>query len=171
MQKLLASPWLQAVYTETLRRHSVYFITRDVTRNIEIDGYTIPPGSMVQAPMLIAHYNNSVWDTEGHSADEFWPQRHLKNVGEKGAKVEFALGSRGAYWFPYGGGPTMCPGRHFARQEIIMTIALFASRFDVEVVGWTMRDGSPSDHGPKNGDGIVIAHPDRDMKIRIKRRW
>lgn len=68
----------------------------------------------------------------------------------------------------------MCPGRFFAKQEIILTFSILVSRFDVEFVEWTRRDGSPSDRGPQNDvkwSGAASVPPDRDMKVRWKRVW
>jgi len=68
----------------------------------------------------------------------------------------------------------MCPGRHFAKQEIMLTIAMLASRFDVEFVEWTNMDGSASDRPPQNDrryTGAAGVPPDRDMKVRWKRLW
>jgi cytochrome P450 len=147
VQKLAASPWLQAVYTETLRLRSGFCIIRDAVRDTEIDGTPIIKGAIVQAPIPIAHHD-AVWEAEGYAVDEFWPHRHVKVVvstddkGHRAEKVEFALGNRSGYWFPYGGGITMCPGRHFAKLEIMGTLALLVTRFDIEVVGWVKHDGT-----------------------------
>src|SRR4051812_43858742 len=93
VQKLLAAPWLQAVYSETLRLRVVFSIVRDVERDVEIDGFTIPKGAMIQAPIPLAHYNNAAWAVEGHPPDEFWPQRHLTGDEEK----EFSTSGRNGY--------------------------------------------------------------------------
>ncbi|KAK0702331.1 cytochrome P450 [Lasiosphaeris hirsuta] len=176
IQKLVAMPWLQAVYTETLRLRLAFSVTRDAVHDTEIDGFRIPKGSMVQAPIPIAHYS-AVWNVEGHGTDEFWPRRHLTTVettsdsGEVYFREEFGIGSRSAYFFPYGGGINICPGRFFAKQEIIGTIALFVAQFEAEVVGWVMHDGSPSDREARNGAGMALSQPDRDLKIRVKRIW
>lgn len=176
IQKLVTSPWLQAVYLEVLRMRTNFSITRDAIRDTEIDGIPIPKGSLVQAPIPIAHYSN-VWEAEGYPASEFWPHRHVKTVeavDEKGntvTKTECTLGNRSGYWFPYGGGHSMCPGRHFAKQEIIATLAYFVTQFDIEVVGYVMPDGSPSDRPPKHGTGFIVFSPDRDLKVRVKRLW
>jgi len=68
----------------------------------------------------------------------------------------------------------MCPGRHFAKQEIILAVAKFLTQFDIEFVEWTKLDGSKSDRGPLTNDknfGAAAVPPDRDMKIRWKRLW
>lgn len=73
-----------------------------------------------------------------------------------------------------GGGVSMCPGRHFAKQEIMMTLAIMVAKFDVKFVGWTKPDGSPSDRPAKNNDkyaGSAAMPPDRDMKVSWKRLW
>ena len=47
-------------------------------------------------------------------------------------------GLNGAY-IPFGGGPGMCPGRHFAKQEVICTLATLALKYDIELrvaKGW-----------------------------------
>ncbi len=68
----------------------------------------------------------------------------------------------------------MCPGRHFAKQEIMMCIAMMVTRFDMEFEAWVKLDGTPSDRPPLNDDrwaGAAAVPPDRDMKTRCKRLW
>jgi hypothetical protein len=68
----------------------------------------------------------------------------------------------------------MCAGRFFAKQEIMMTVALLVSRFDVEFIEWTMLDGRPSDRPAEDDErwsGGASVPPDRDMKVRWKRLW
>lgn len=36
-------------------------------------------------------------------------------------------------WIPYGGGDHICPGRYFAKQEIILTFAALFTKFDIEL--------------------------------------
>jgi len=68
----------------------------------------------------------------------------------------------------------MCPGRFFAKQEIIMSLAMLIARFEIEFVEWVMPDGSPSDRPGANDmryAGALAMPPDRDMKVRWKRLW
>lgn len=66
----------------------------------------------------------------------------------------------------------MCPGRHFAKQEILLTVATIITKLDLEFIEWTTVDGSPSDR-PPNDDrsfaGFIATPPDRDVRIRWKR--
>jgi hypothetical protein len=73
-----------------------------------------------------------------------------------------------------GGGAPVCPGRHFAKQEIMLTIAMLAAQFDFEFVGWVKMDGTSSDRPPHNDPkyaGTGGVPPDVDMKVRVKRLW
>jgi hypothetical protein len=45
----------------------------------------------------------------------------------------FSMDGVGGGWIPYGGGQRMCPGRHFAKQEIIGTLALLLTDFEIQL--------------------------------------
>ena len=163
------APWLQAVYTEVLRMRLVFILIRDAERDTTIGEVHIPKGATVKAPMMIAHYNE-VWAMEGHPPEEFWPARHLRDAPD-GKKKEFHMGrERSGYFFPYGGGNTICPGRGFARQQIVGTVAMFLTQFHVEVMGWVGDDGKPSEREARSGVGMITAQPDRDLKLRVVRK-
>lgn len=170
-RKLAALPLLQSIFTETLRLRINFNIIRDVKQPITLDGHTIPRGSLLQAPMQVAHYNEAVWGATGHPAAHFWAERHVR-TGDGSRRVYSMAGSSTSY-FPFGGGANMCPGRHLAKFEILTTIALVVSRFDIELVGWINPDGSPS-HRAAECDirfcGAGAMPPDREMKIRWMRR-
>lgn len=68
-------------------------------------------------------------------------------------------------WIPYGGGQNMCPGRHFAKQEVLVTFASLVTSFDIQLI-----DDSP----PKvdwRGFGLgMLAPAGKGIRFRIKRR-
>lgn len=170
-QKLVMLPLLQSIYAETLRLRINFNIMRDVKQPITLDGYAIPPGSLLQAPMQVAHYDEAIWGAAGHPASDFWAERYIKTVN--GSRRVYSMAGSPASYFPFGGGANICPGRHLAKFEILTTIALVVSRFDIELVGWTNRDGSPS-HRAAEGDirfcGAGAMPPDREMTIKWRRR-
>ena len=43
----------------------------------------------------------------------------------------FSMDGVAGGWIPYGGGQRMCPGRHFAKQEIIGTLALLLTHYEI----------------------------------------
>lgn len=67
----------------------------------------------------------------------------------------------------------MCPGRHFAKQEIMLAIAVLVTKFDIEFVEWVDFTGKPSERPAQDDSkfaGFIAMSPDREMKIRWKRR-
>lgn len=106
--KLIEGPLLQAVYIEVMRIHISLNVTREVLQPITIGQYHIAKGSIVQTVSQIAHFEDSVWSVEGHTASEFWPWRHIKNVEtedktEAGkTRREFFMRGRPSSFFPYG---------------------------------------------------------------------
>ncbi|KAI0873439.1 cytochrome P450 [Hypoxylon argillaceum] len=178
--KIVALPILQSVYTECMRLHVSYMANRKVLLPTTLDGYHIAPGSLIQTDTEMAHLNEEFWGTENHPAASFWAYRHLKEVevansdGSTIKQVQFCMKGRPSDFFPYGGGHLVCPGRHFAKQEIMMAIAVVVSMFDIEPVGWTTMDGIPATGPPKDNReyaGIVAMPPDLDMQIRWKKRY
>ena len=105
---------------------------------------------------------NAGTDKDPHPLEEFWEERFLiypnkpnsgplrkresasydskqeltacSSILEKApSEPTFSLkGLDGAY-IPFGGGPGMCPGRHFAKQEVVCTLARIALNYDLEL--------------------------------------
>ncbi|KAK2039828.1 hypothetical protein LZ31DRAFT_587526 [Colletotrichum somersetense] len=149
-----------------------------------LSAYVTDPatGALVQAPAEVAHYNEHVWSADEHLAPEFWGARFVSYVettseDDSVEKVpQFSMAERSGQWFPYGtGGVSICPERHFAQQEIMMSIAMLVARFDVDFVEWTALDGAlPSDRPSENDPlfvGTAAVPPDRDMKVGLRRLW
>ncbi|KAI3332050.1 cytochrome P450 [Xylariaceae sp. AK1471] len=177
-QALVNLPLMQSLYVEVMRMHVSFNVTRKAVQTFAIDGYTIEIGSLVQTCSQIAHYEEDVWGTEDHPASEFWAWRHIKYVNEVDEhsgrvtrKAVFAMKGRPSSFFPYGGGYVMCPGRHFAKQEILLAIAIIISNYDIEFVEWVKPDGSQSVRPPQDDRrfaGFIAMHPDRDARIRLR---
>ncbi|KAI1841601.1 hypothetical protein JX266_012254 [Neoarthrinium moseri] len=179
--KLLTLPLLQSVYVETMRLHVSYSIFRAVTQPVTIGGYQIEEGAAVLATTCIAHVDDAAWNAQGtHPASQFWGARHIKfveEVDEKGNKAtlpKFAMAARPSSFFPYGGGQSICPGRHVAKQHLLMMLALLLARFEIEMIEWVNGDGSKSDREPEHVSayvGVLAMPPDRDMKARWRKMW
>ncbi|KAK1758041.1 cytochrome P450 [Echria macrotheca] len=175
--RMLTLPLLQSVYVETLRLHVSVNVTREVVGDVTLGGYKLPKHALIQAPTWLAHSNEKVWSAEGHPASEFWAYRHVRysNTDSDGkGKAEFVMSAGPNDFFPYGGGISMCPGRHFAKQEIMAALAIMVTTFDIEMIEWVTMDGkSKSDRPPRDDlthSGSAALPPDRDMKVRWRRR-
>lgn len=56
----------------------------------------------------------------------------------------------------------------------MMAIAIIIAKFDIDFLGWVQSDGRESNRPALNDQryaGAAAMPPDRDIKIRWKRRW
>ena len=82
LDKLCASPYISALYAETLRLRSSSIIMRRVVRaDLRFGRWLIPKGSIVGLTGWTTHFDESLWNTgsrtDPHPLTEFWPQRFL----------------------------------------------------------------------------------------------
>ncbi|KAK3311974.1 cytochrome P450 [Apodospora peruviana] len=147
-------PLLNSVYLECLRLRSLVFVVRKLRNSIDVDGYTLKAGNLIFAPSYLAHKDPSVWSTTPqHPPEEFCAERFMKPP-PSGASIESSATSstlNAGKCFPYGGGSAMCPGRNYAKQEILAAVALFFNSFEVEVLHFVDRHGKYSSRGPEVG--------------------
>lgn len=83
------------------------------------------------------------------------------------ARQRFSMDGLSASWIPYGGGTSLCPGRHFAKQEIITTAAILLTAYEMEL------DVSKAGKEPQSDMkcfGFGTMPPDRAIPFRIRRR-
>lgn len=167
IHKLLKSPLLQSVYAEVLRMRVHMLITRiPQYDDIKIHNWIIPRGKMAVLSTTVAHMDASHWNTGSHGehpTTQFWAGRFLSHTAKE-AHDTYTTQDAGS-WFPYGGGPRMCPGRHFAKRDIIFTAALIATKFDIE-----LGVDVPSLNMDMRGFGLGTMSVQGAVPVRIKRR-
>ncbi|KAK8040181.1 Cholesterol 7-alpha-monooxygenase, partial [Apiospora rasikravindrae] len=159
---LVALPLLQSIYTELLRLHVSFSAVREVLKPVTVGGYQIPRGSLLHASTDMAHLQEDVWGADGHPANTFWAERHLSYADTASRQPRFSMKGRAWALFPFGGGYLICPGRHFAKQEVLLTIAVLVTVFDLELVHWARADGSVPDGPPRDDPaytGFVVRPP------------
>jgi cytochrome P450 len=115
-----ALPFTRAVIAESMRLYPpAWVIGRRATEPIEVDEYTIPPGSLIATSQWIVHRDSRWWE----DAAEFRPERWMTADGRFD---EAAPGApRGAY-FPFGAGRRVCAGESFAWTEAVLVLATLA---------------------------------------------
>ncbi|CAI6339841.1 unnamed protein product [Periconia digitata] len=133
---LCAIPFVQSLYAETLRLYVCNIILRTPhSRTLSIDGWGVQKGEIVAAVTYPMHRDSSRFNTgsekDPRPLDEFWAERFLVKSGVDRDGVEFSLKGSEDAWFPYGGGSSICPGRFFAKQEMLVTAALLIGNYDV----------------------------------------
>lgn len=172
-ERLCNDPLLQSVYAETLRLHVASFLFRGPDRkDFDLNGWRIPR----DAPILVsghdAQMDPDVWTPKDkphrRPVHEFWPERFLvaPTGKSKNAAPEFSFKGLGNSWLPYGGGNRMCPGRHFAKQEMISSLAMMLTLFDIEMVD---QNGKIPDNDLV-GYGFGALWPKQPMPVRIRKR-
>ncbi|XXH00830.1 hypothetical protein Hte_007181 [Hypoxylon texense] len=115
-------PILLSTFKEMMRHNSSSSATRIAMEDHLLDGkYLFKKGSTIMMPAMVQHTDRSIW---GDDTQEF---NHLRFVRQPGVKRTNPVAFRG-----FGGGTTLCPGRHFASTEILMFSALMVLRFDLE---------------------------------------
>ncbi|KAI4227187.1 MAG: hypothetical protein LQ349_006761 [Xanthoria aureola] len=172
-ERLCNDPLLQSVYAETLRLHVASFLFRGSDRkDFDLNGWRIPR----DAPILVsghdAQMDPDVWTPKDkphrRPVHQFWPERFLvrPTAQSKGMAPDFSFKGLGNSWLPYGGGNRMCPGRHFAKQEMVSSLAMMLTLFDIEMV-------NPKGKIPENdlvGYGFGALWPKQPMPVRLRRR-
>lgn len=154
-------PTLVAIYRECLRygseNSSVRLVKEDMMLN---DQYYLKKGGVIQIAGGAIHADKSIW---GEDATEFNPQRFLGTQGRNGANIHPAA------FRSFGGGKTLCPGRHFATSEILCFAALIIRSFDLTAPGGGQLKV------PEKNDMVMPVHilepkPEDSPKVVIKGR-
>ncbi|KAF3055561.1 Cholesterol 7-alpha-monooxygenase [Daldinia childiae] len=177
MKKLTNQPLLQSTYAEVLRLYVAVAISRIAGyEDIKIDDYMIPQDSLIMTYSRAMALDTDAWIRAGRTLnkplDEFDAERFLVDSGwtrpgltpavviKDDGKRRFSTDGLLGLWVPYGGGDHMCPGRHLAKQQMLVTFALLLSEFDIEIsatkVEPDMRFAPFGSLPPKNMTGFRI---------------
>ncbi|RKL16457.1 hypothetical protein BFJ68_g5069 [Fusarium oxysporum] len=114
-----------STYDEVLRMTSGIATVRYTNEDTLIqDRWLLKKGAQVQMPTAFIHADPTTW---GADADVFDHTRFLKSkVLTKEQKTR-----RAAAFRPFGGGNTLCPGRHFASYEVLTFAGSILLGFDM----------------------------------------
>ncbi|THZ04909.1 cytochrome P450 [Aureobasidium pullulans] len=168
-------PLLNSTWLEILRHHADGSSFREVTADTVLDQqYLLKKGNVVQMPAIVIHNDVSVW---GPDAAQFDAYRFLADNDTKSDKSDATGEERrrqakrqsvpGAFR-AFGGGQTLCPGRHFVTTELLSLTAMMIMRFDITYgsgkiewpkLGWNDKDMS-----------AAITHPASDIKVTVSQR-
>ena len=141
--------YLNAVLREMLRLYpSVYVFGREVIAPIDIAGYHVPAGSRLMISPYVVQRDARFFP----DPDRFVPERWLRM--ERAALPRFA-------YFPFGGGPRVCMGQHFAMLQMTLVLATLLQDLDFEAL---------SDFELKL-EPILTLRPVRgELPMRVRRR-
>jgi cytochrome P450 len=114
--------YLNAVVREMLRLYpSVYVFGREVIAPIDIAGYHLPAGSRLMMSPYVVQRDARFFP----EPDRFLPERWLRM--ERAALPRFA-------YFPFGGGPRVCMGQHYAMMQMTLVLATLLQELEFEAV-------------------------------------
>jgi unspecific monooxygenase len=140
-------PYTRAVVDEALRLYPpASAVVRLAIATDEVDGTTIPGGSLVMISPWVLHRHLRLW----HNPDAFDPSRFL---GDK------PLAHRYAY-MPFGAGPRVCVGAQFALAEVGLVLAMLVQKFEISL----------ADDMPVLPTTIVTTYPDHPVPFRLQAR-
>lgn len=111
--------------------HGIAHSMRVAQEDVWLDGggegrWLIEKAGIVMMPGAVQHRLKDVW---GEGVDGFDHRRFLKS-GKAGESRPDPVAFPG-----FGGGTTLCPGRHFATMEVLMFAAMLLLRCDVVLLG------------------------------------
>jgi cytochrome P450 len=126
-----ALPWLSATLKEAMRLYPpvAAMMTRRLTREVELNGVLLPARTLVRVTPWLLHRDPRWWPRE---PEGFWPERFMPET-ENWTPDPIP---RGAY-IPFGLGPRVCLGQHFAQLEMTLIAALLLQRFRLKTLGDT----------------------------------
>jgi cytochrome P450 len=153
---------LSSCFRESLRLASDLSSTRLVTEDTTLtykppDGgiaeYVVRKGSIIQISGAAIHASTKIW---GSDAFKFNPRRFLTKEAARVHPAAFRA---------FGGGSTLCPGRHLASAEVFAWTAAVVMGFDIVGV-----DGKPLDVPSKNDTRLPVhvCEPQREVQVCMK---
>lgn len=148
-EHLAQLPWLAATIKEALRLYPPIsaLMSRRTTAPITLGGVDVPKGAMLRITPWVLH-RDARWFAQ---PEQFRPERFLEGAPPipKGA------------WIPFGLGPRVCIGQHFAMLEMTLLAAMLLQRYTVR---WPEgeADCAPRLH--------VTLRPEQPVSVWLERR-
>ena len=142
-------PWLQASLKEAMRLYppAAILFTRRACRDVTVGPWTLPKGHLMAFTPYVIHRDARWFE----SPDAFKPERFLPGAPDI---------PRGA-WMPFGTGPRVCIGQHFAMLEMGLIGAMLMQRFNLV---W------PEGAAWPEGDLAVTLRPAQAIRLRLHAR-
>jgi cytochrome P450 len=114
--------YTRMIIEETLRLYPpTPVLSRKAIGHDELRGYPIAANSLIMLSPYAVHRHPALWEEpERFDPDRFGPERSA---------------TRPAYaYFPFGGGPRVCIGNHFAMMEAQLLLSTIAQRYRLRII-------------------------------------
>ncbi len=190
IKKLQQVPLLASACAEVLRLYVATAMARTPERaDFKLGDWTIPKGKHMIFSTYDAHRDSDAFamymgsDDDFRPLDTFWAERFLVNRGQrqqsrqasspeepgcvdKESKAEVSFDGLDGAYIPYGGGVSICPGRHYAKQKMLSSFAILCMAFDFELC---MEKGTEV-RADLSFWGTGTLRPQIDVPFRLRRR-
>lgn len=141
-------PWLTATLKEAMRLYPPIpvLMSRRTTAPIVLGGWHVPKGAMLRVTPWVLHRDERLF-AQAHA---FHPERFMEGAPPipKGA------------WMPFGVGPRVCMGQHFAMLEMTLLAAMLLQRFSLSL---------PASAAPCEPDVNVTLRPRTPVRLWLRR--
>ncbi|KAF2844665.1 cytochrome P450 [Plenodomus tracheiphilus IPT5] len=135
--QLTVRPILQSLHAETTRFYSSNVAVRVVTSKAFAldDKYVVPEKTLVFIYNRYTGQFTPGWamarpNSTTYPLEQFWAERFLTG----GERSRFSDANLTGSWTSFGGGEHKCPGRHFARNIGIATLAVLLGEYEMDLL-------------------------------------
>lgn len=142
-------PYTQNIIWESLRIYPPAYLTgRQVEEDVEIGDYRFKKGDTIMVSQYVMHHKPEYFP----DPESFRPERFENNF----------LKTIPAYaYFPFGGGPRVCIGNHFAVMEAVLILAAISQRFKINLA---------QDHRPVIPFPSITLRPRGGLRMNLEER-
>jgi cytochrome P450 len=123
----------------------VYVFGRDTREPVTLGGYAMRPPTNVMVSPWALHHSPALWP----NPERFDPERFRPE--QEGARHRYS-------YLPFGAGPRVCLGNHFAYMEAQLALAVLLRRYSFELLGEDI---------PEPG---ATLRPKHGVQVRVRRR-
>jgi cytochrome P450 len=141
--------YTQNILWESMRLYPPAFVTgRKVEEDVDIEGYHFKKGDVILVSQYVMHRKPEYF----HNPRSFIPERFENN---------FVKTIPSYAYFPFGGGPRVCIGNHFAMMEAALVLVTVAQRFQLKL--------APDHHEIKTYPSITL-RPKSGLRMIVQER-